>query len=175
VKENERVRVTTVVAVDPATAFSIFTRDIGAWWKPRGQQLFREGRIGTMRFEPGPNGRLLEVYDDGPEEFFEIGRILEWIPGAKLAFEWRQAGFGAREITRVDIQFEALEGGTRITLEHRGWESLPRRSPCRHGLSGSAFTAMIGARWGDQLTFLRAYASKTNRQTSSTRRASYAP
>lgn len=171
-KEKEHVCVTTVVAVDPSSAFSIFTGDIGDWWKPRGQQLFRQGRTGTLQFEPGPNGRLLEVYDDAPEEPFEVGRVLEWVPGAKLSFEWRQAGFRARDVTRVEIRFEAVEGGTRITLEHRGWESIPRRSPCRHGWSGSAFSTMISARWGDQLTFLRAYVLRTRpRPTSTARRA----
>jgi hypothetical protein len=148
-----------VVAADPVTAFSIFTGEIGAWWKPRVRHLFRKGRTGVMKFEPGSNGRLLEVYS-GQDEPFEVGRVLTWIVGERLAFEWRQAGFRTGEITRVEVRFDAVENGTRITLEHYGWGSIPPASPCRHGWTGEAFASMIGIRWGDQLTFFRAYILK---------------
>jgi uncharacterized protein YndB with AHSA1/START domain len=156
---SERVRVTTVVAVDPVTAFSIFTEEIGAWWKPKVKPLFRRNRTGTMKFELGANGRLLEVYSDAPDEPFEVGRVLAWEPGELLAFEWRQADFGPNDVTQVEVRFQAVKNGTRVTLEHQGWETLPPEHPARHGYSGEAFTNMIGLRWGDLLTVFRAHAS----------------
>jgi hypothetical protein len=56
----DSVSVTTVVAVDPLTAFSVFTEEIGTWWRPKVRGLFRRDRTGVMKFEPGPHGRLLE-------------------------------------------------------------------------------------------------------------------
>lgn len=155
----EIVTVTTVVAVDPATAFSVFTEEIAEWWKPKVGHLFRKDRTGAMKFEPGPGGRLLEVYADAPNEPFEIGRILTWAPGEHLVFEWRQDGFAPHEVTEVDVRFEAVKSGTRVTLEHRGWDALTLDHPARHGYHGEAFTSMIGLRWADLLTALRAHAA----------------
>ena len=156
---KETVRVTTVVAVDPHTAFSVFTEEIGAWWRPKIANLFHEGLVGVMKFEPGPNGKLMEVYPDAPNDPFEVGRVLEWNPGKRLVFEWRQRGFGPKDVTEVEVLFEATETGTRVTLEHRGWDKLPRNHPARHGWSGQAFVTMISLRWGDQLTSLLAHLS----------------
>ena len=51
------VTVSTIVAVDPATAFAIFTSEIAVWWKPKVPGLFRRGRNGTLKFD---SGRLLK-------------------------------------------------------------------------------------------------------------------
>jgi uncharacterized protein YndB with AHSA1/START domain len=147
---TEIVSVSTVVGVDPATAFAVFTENIAAWWKPKVKHLFQASRTGAMKFERGPGGRLLEEYADAPP--FEVGRVLTWTPGERLVFEWRQAGFAPHEVTQVDVRFEAVGGGTRVTLEHRGWDALPPDHPARHGFTGSAFTSMIGLRWADLLT-----------------------
>ena len=56
-------------------------------------------------------------------EGFEAGRITTWEPGVRFAFTYRDAG---HEIdgTTVEIRFEPVAGGTRVTLEHRGWDQL---------------------------------------------------
>jgi uncharacterized protein YndB with AHSA1/START domain len=136
--------------VDPATAFAIFTNEIAAWWRPKVEGLFQRGRNGIVKFD---NGRLLETYSQG--EPFEIGRVLAWEPAKRLVFEWRQEGFSPGERTEVEVRFEAASGGTRVTVEHRGWDALAADHAARHGLTGNAFTSMIGLRWGDALTGLR--------------------
>ncbi len=154
---NEIVRVTTVVAVDPATAFDIFTGEIGIWWKPK-VDLFREGRTGLMRFE---GDRLVEAYDSG--DAFEVGRVLEWKPGENLRFEWRQGDFVAGDITEVDVRFEPATHGTRVTIEHRGWDRIAPGHPARHGYTGEAFVSMVGLRWADLLTAYRRRAARMSR------------
>ena len=144
------VTVTTVLAVDPATAFAVFTNEIAAWWRPRVGGLFQRGRNGALKFD---NGRLLEIYSQG--EPFEIGRVLAWDPAKRLVFEWRQEGFLPGERTEVDVTFEAASGGTRVTVRHRGWDALAADHAARHGFTGNAFISMIGLRWGDVLTALR--------------------
>ncbi len=158
---SEVVRVTTVVAVDPQTAFTIFTGEIGLWWRPK-VNLFRAGRNGVMRFEAG---RLIETYEDG--EPFEVGRVLEWKPGELLRFGWRQGDFQPGETTEVQVRFEPAGGGTRVSLEHRGWDRIPARHPARHGYTGDAFAGMIGLRWADLLTAFRRRADGIERAAGS--------
>lgn len=160
---TDRISVTTVVAVDPATAFAVFTEEIETWWKPRVKHLFRQDRAGKLRFQPGPSGRLIEVHDDAPSQPFEVGRVLVWEPGQRLTFEWRQGNFGPNDVTEVDVRFEAVKNGTRVTLEHRGWDKLPADHPARHGYTGDAFASMVGLRWADLLTALRSHA-RSSRQ-----------
>lgn len=156
---DDNVVVTTRVAADPATAFAIFTNEIDVWWR-RGPR-FRPGftRKGVMRFEPGVGGRLLESYDDDGDAV-ELGRVTLWEPGARLVFDFRAQNFLPGQVTEVEIRFEPELDGTRVTLEHRGWSQIPAQHPARHGLSGPAFTAMIGGFWSDLLLSLRATAAR---------------
>jgi len=72
-------------------------------------------------------------------------------------FEWRNANFATDERTEVEVLFEAIDTGTRVTLHHRGWAALRAGHPARHGLEGPAVSRMIGMWWGDLLTAMREY------------------
>jgi len=155
------VRATTVVPADPATAFALFTSEVDLWWR-RGPR-FRHGlgRPSVMRFEGEEGGRLLEVYTDAAGGAFEVGRVLAWKPGDRLVFEWRGNNFEPGLVTEVEVRFERAERGTRVTLEHRGWDAVPLEHASRHGYGASqAFVGMIGLWWGDQLTSLRQQAGQ---------------
>ncbi len=152
--------VTTVVAVDPATAFEVFTEEVDAWWKRGPRFRWRPEREGTLRFEPGVGGRLVEVYDEAGEDVFEVGRVLVWKPADRLVFEFRAREFRAGEITEVEVRFEAVDQGTRVSVEHRGWDSLPAGHPVRHGLEGPAFRSMMGLWWADLLGAVRGHAER---------------
>jgi mannose-6-phosphate isomerase-like protein (cupin superfamily) len=117
------VSVTVEVAVDPAAAFAIFTEEIGQWWRPGPINWNDSRRAVGIRIEPGVGGRWLEVYNQATGEGFECGRILVWEPGVRLIFLYRDAG-RVIDDTEVEIRFEAIDGGTRVTLEHRGWDKL---------------------------------------------------
>jgi uncharacterized protein YndB with AHSA1/START domain len=151
---TDAVTVTTRVAVDPATAFAVFTGDIDRWWR-RGKRFRFVDGDGVLQFA---DGRLVERASSGASH--EIGRVLAWEAGggggtgagnARLAFEFRGRLFGPDEHTVVEVRFDAEAGGTRVTVEHRGWDSLPADHPAKHGYEGVAFTAMIGLFWGDLL------------------------
>ena len=148
-RPTDRVSVTTVVAADAATAFALFTTEIDAWWRrdSRHQLGPSEGRL---RFE---GGRLLQGD-------FEVGKVLAWEPGARLAFEWRNQAFAPGERTEVEIRFEPEKAGTRLTLVHRGWDSLPRGHKARHGLTGTEFESIVGCWWADLFVSLAAYAAR---------------
>ena len=140
--------------VAPSVAFDLFTRKVDDWWR-RGPK-YRMGPQGRLRFEPGEGGRLVEIYDEAAGELFEIGRILVWRPGERLVFEWRTPNFTADQVTEVDIGFIAIEGGTRLTLEHRGLGALPPDHPARHGMDDRRFLLIHARWWEDQFESLRA-------------------
>ena len=147
------VTATTVVAADPATAFEVFTSEVDAWWK-RGPQFRPSVRgPGVLQFEPRVGGRFLEVYKDGSS--CEFGRITVWEPGERLAFQCRARDFGPDEFTEVDVRFETEAGGTRVTLENRGWDRFPNAHPVRHGMGEPAFSDVMGVWWADVLVGLQ--------------------
>lgn len=158
-KPRDTVKVTSFVAVAPEVAFEVFTEETDLWWRRGPRHRFGGQRPGVLSFEPGVGGRLFEAYDDGAD-VFEVGRVLVWEPGARLVFEWRIRNFAPGECTEVEVRFEPAEGGTSVILEHRGWASLPKDHPVRHGLFGDAFTSMVGLWWGDLMVALRAHATR---------------
>jgi len=145
------VMVAVTVAAPPDRAFALFTEEVDRWWRRGPVYRFRPGG-GRMRFDPGPDGRLVEEYDDGSH--FEVGRILAWEPGRRLAFEWRNPNFAPGEVTEVEIRFTATEGGTRVVVRHTGWDRLRRGHPARHGLADMALFRMMGDWWRKQLAAL---------------------
>ena len=124
---NDRVTVTVVVRAAQAEAFRMFTEEVDAWWRrgPRYRQ-----RDGAMRLDAGGLA-------EGGEQ---IGRVIEWQPPARLLIELWTWSFRPRERTEVEVRFEAVGDGTRVTVEHRGWERRP---------SGAAqFRTEVGLWWG---------------------------
>lgn len=133
-----------VVAADPATAFRVFTEQIGTWWR-RGTHYWNDSKRGLrLEFEPGVGGRLLEVYDESGTDVFEIGRIVDWVPAHHLRYTWREAGWAVDTATDVDITFEAADGGTRVTVVHSGWERVGHGDDGYHRGYASGWVELLG-------------------------------
>ena len=145
------------VAVDPATAFAVFTEEIDTWWK-RGR-AYRTSDRSSILFEPGPEGRLVEVRSDKGSTR-EIGAVLVWEPAHRLVFEWKGVAFRGEEVTEVDVTFTRIEGGTQVALRHRGWDSLPADHPVRHGLEPADFIRLMGRFWAGLLVSAKACAER---------------
>jgi len=142
---SSKVLVALRVAATAERAFDAFTREIGAWWQPNILFGFTVGAPGRLAFEPGPGGRFTETSSDG--SVFEIGRITVWEPGRRLAFTWRQATFAAGERTEVEVRFEPLGRETRVTVEHRGWDSIADGHVARHGFPDRIFLQRHAEWW----------------------------
>jgi uncharacterized protein YndB with AHSA1/START domain len=144
--ERSRVLVALRVPCHPAEAFERFTGEIGQWWRPNGLFQFSEGRTGTLSFEPGDGGRLIETYDDGTS--FVIGTITSWQPPDRLVLTWRQANFPAGRSTELHVRFEATgPAQTRVTVEHYGWDTIPAGDPARHQLPLALFQLRLAEWW----------------------------
>jgi uncharacterized protein YndB with AHSA1/START domain len=118
------------VAAPPLRVFTAFTEDIGQWWVQNPLFQLTPRGDGTLRFEPGVGGRLVTTLANGNE--FEIGRITIWRPGEHLALTWRQATFASDQSTELDVRFELIANVTRVTVEHRGWDTIPQPHAARH-------------------------------------------
>ena len=115
-----------VVDASPAEAFALFTDEIGLWWR-RDTPYWNDRERGlSVRIEPGVGGRFLEVQDLETGEGFEVGRVTAWEPGRRLALTWTQVGWPEGVSTDVDVTFERADGGTRVRLEHSGFERVPQ-------------------------------------------------
>jgi uncharacterized protein YndB with AHSA1/START domain len=123
------------------------------WWRP--SSLFQVTMLGDgkLAFEPGVGGRLWTALDNGEE--FEIGRIAIWEPGKRLVFTWRQASFAPEQSTEVEVRFEAVGDETRISIEHRAWETIPQRHVARHGFPEHVTLQHAADWWRASLAMLR--------------------
>lgn len=140
-----RIVVSLRVKATPERAFEVFVREIGTWWQANALFRFTPRSPGTLAFEPVPGGRFTETSPDG--EIFEIGRITVWEPGARLAFNWRHAGFAPDQSTHVEVRFENAGAETRVTVEHRGWDAVPQEHVARHGFPDAIFLQRHGEWW----------------------------
>ena len=150
---TDAIEVSIEIAVDPMTAFTVFTRDIDLWWRKSKEYRFNWRKLGTMQLEPQLGGRVREVYPDGTA--FELGKILHWAPPEKLVFEWHSPNYRDDQVTFVEVNFKSIDTGTRATLVHRGWDSLPENHPARHGLRDWDFINLWGGMWKDHLQAIR--------------------
>ena len=63
-------------------------------------------------------GRFYERFRDGEE--FQVGTVTVYQPPSRVVFTWKAEDWDAP--TEVEVRFAADGAGTRVDLEHRGWE-----------------------------------------------------
>lgn len=111
--------------------FAVFTRQIGAWWPLPSHGVFGAD-AGGVAFE---GGLLVERAVDGRTCVW--GEVVDWDPPHRIVITWHP-GRDAGEASEVEVRFTASEGGgTRVELEHRGWERFGENAMLRrHGYVG---------------------------------------
>ncbi len=149
--DGSRVLVALRVPATPTRAFAAFTDEIGAWWRPSDLFPFTD-RKGTLSFDPGPDGRLVETYEDGTA--FTIGEVLVWEPPQRLALTWRHASFDADQSTELHVTFAGVGDETRVVVEHYGWDRIPADHAVRHGFPLPATQQRFAEWWQGQLARL---------------------
>lgn len=113
-------------------------------------RLLRE--CGLVEDERHPDDSRVRLYH---LRTFVVGEVLVWDPPIRLVFEFRAAKFEADEVTEVELTFQVEDQGTRVTVEHRVWESIGSGHPARHGMFGLAFRHLMGSWWGNLLLALQ--------------------
>ncbi len=150
---TSKVYVSLRVPADPLRAFEVFTQEIALWWQPGGLFQITPRGDGKLAFEPGVGGRLFTTLQGDRE--FEIGRISVWEPGKRLVFKWRQATFRPEQSTEVEVRFESVGDETRISIEHRAWDTIPQEHVARHGFPEYATLQHVAGWWRISLGSLR--------------------
>ena len=137
-----------IVKAPPERAFEMFVVGMGEWW-PSGRTVGQKPHAEIV-VERRPGGRWFERSDDGVET--DWGRVLEVSPPGRLLLAWQlDASFryDPALITEVELTFEPLAGGTRVTLEHRNLERL--------GDSAARFAEQLRGGWPRFLDFYAGY------------------
>ncbi|WP_165186218.1 SRPBCC domain-containing protein [Caulobacter soli] len=159
---SSKVLVALRIKASPLRVFEVFTADIGAWWKPNALFSFTPRSPGVLAFEgtgegAGEGGRLVERLPSG--KVFEIGPVRVWDPGQRLVFGWRQASFAPDMDTEVEVRFEPVGDETRVTVEHRGWNTVPTEHVARHHFPDAVFLQRHAEWWRALLTSLASRAA----------------
>jgi uncharacterized protein YndB with AHSA1/START domain len=118
------VSLSVTVPIERERAFRLFTEEIGSWW-PQDTHKLSDGPV-TEVFETREGGRWYELAEDGSE--CTVGTMVAWEPPARFVMAWQLTPEWKFEpdlerATQVEVTFEPDDaGGTRVTLEHRGFE-----------------------------------------------------
>ena len=120
----EAVKKSLVVNCSLERAFEVFTHDIGSWW-PLSRYSIGGDKIKEVVFEEQVGGRVFERHHDGTEG--EWGQVVAWDPPHRFVMSWFP-GHDTSEATELEIRFAPEGDGTRLELEHRGWETLGEKA-----------------------------------------------
>jgi uncharacterized protein YndB with AHSA1/START domain len=107
------------VACPPERAFTVFTRDVGSWW-PTDTHALHPGEVERVVWEEHEGGAVYEIATTG--ERADWATVLHWEPPHRLVIAWHVNA--DRLGTEVEVRFTAIDGGTRVELEHRGFENV---------------------------------------------------
>lgn len=119
----DRLRVSGVFeGWTPAELFDRFTRPdlLAEWWAPEAEVGLREGGPYVLTF---------------PEGGFRLhGEVRSFEPGRRLVFTWKWAHEPEEKAALlVEVGFEEVEGGTRLTITHGPYADTPEAARERKG------------------------------------------
>ncbi|MEI2776976.1 MAG: SRPBCC domain-containing protein [Tetrasphaera sp.] len=126
-----------VVGIPPDRAFDAFVHHLGAWWPLTTHGAF--GSDGTVALE---GEEIIETALDGRRCVW--AEVTAYEPPNRLVLQWHP-GREPEEASEVEVSFTAVAGGTRVDVEHRGWERFGESAMLRR-----AVYARPGA-WGSVL------------------------
>jgi uncharacterized protein YndB with AHSA1/START domain len=114
------VRRSVTVARNREDAFRVFTEEIGSWWPLETHSIGKDGRPAeTAAIDGREGGSFYERTGSGTEHW---GTILVWEPPARIVISWELRP--ERPPTEIEVLFTEEGEGTRVVLEHRGFERL---------------------------------------------------
>ena len=114
----EPVRRSVTVGRSVEEAFALFTEGISSWWPFATHSIGGENAVEAI-FEHREGGRVYERLADGTEH--EWADITAWEPPHRFVLGWH---VNPERETEVEVRFVPAGEGTRVELEHRGWERL---------------------------------------------------
>ena len=135
----EPVRKTVEVGCTVAKAFRLFTDEIDSWW-PLATHSVGQSDAQACFFEGREGGRIYESGGDGSIHLW--GTVTAWDPPARVVFSWHP-GRDASTAQEVELSFSECAGGTRVDLEHRGWEILGEKAESTRNAYESGWVGVL--------------------------------
>jgi uncharacterized protein YndB with AHSA1/START domain len=135
----EVVRKTVTVDCTVEEAFRVFTADALTWWPVATHSIYES--VSEIVFEPEAGGEVYEIGTNGQRGHWAT--VLEWEPPARLVLAWNILN-RAGEQTEVEVRFVPENGGTRVELEHRGWEQVETDGPEKRSNYDTGWDHVLG-------------------------------
>jgi uncharacterized protein YndB with AHSA1/START domain len=136
---TEVVRKTVTVNCAVEEAFRVFTADAMSWWPVESHSIHEA--VSEIVFEPREGGEVYEVSATG--ETGHWATVLEWEPPSRLVLAWNILNAEASP-TEVEVRFLPEGDGTRVELEHRGWDRLVENGEAKRSSYDSGWDFVLG-------------------------------
>ena len=110
------------VACAADQAFDLFVSQITTWWPlDRHAVSVADGKAAqAVTIEAKQGGAVYQTMPNGARA--DWGKVLQIEPGEQITMSWHP-GTNADTPTQVSVTFQdMMEGRTRVTLEHSGWD-----------------------------------------------------
>lgn len=135
------IRKSITVDCSPEHAFDTYTARIGSWWPLHTHSIGGPGdeRPVEAVFESGVGGRLFERMANGDEH--EWAKVLVWEPPHRFVIDWHVNPDNPP--TEVEVKFTPDGDGTRVDVEHRGWERYGDRAQEAFGDYNSGWESVL--------------------------------
>ena len=117
------IRKSIHVARPVDVAFKVFAEEMSGWWPLHDGFAYAGDKAKDIIVEGREGGRFYERATDGEE--FDIGTVVVWDPPSRMVITWSQDDWAAP--TEVEVAFAPDRDGTRVDLEHRGWDRVGAR------------------------------------------------
>ncbi|HEU5206751.1 MAG TPA: SRPBCC domain-containing protein [Gaiellaceae bacterium] len=134
------------VSVDCAVeeAFRIFAADATSWWPVSSHSLHGDS-VKEVVFEEREGGEVYELTEAGERGHWAT--VVTWEPPHRLVLAWEVSPSVIG--TEVEVRFLPEDDGTRVELEHRGWEHVAEDAPAKRDDYDSGWAFVLG-KYGDR-------------------------
>jgi uncharacterized protein YndB with AHSA1/START domain len=135
----EVIRKTVTVECTVEEAFRVFTADALSWWPVETHSI--NGSVAEIVFEPEAGGAVYEIGTNGERGHWAT--VLDWQPPSRLVLAWNILEREG-DATEVEIRFLPEGSGTRVELEHRGWEAVELEAPAKRSNYDTGWENVLG-------------------------------
>lgn len=135
----EVIRKTVTVGCSVEEAFRVFTADAASWWPVETHSI--HGSVAEIVFEPEVDGAVYEIGTNGERGHWAT--VLEWEPPTRLLLAWNILERKG-DATEVEIRFLPEGAGTRVELEHRGWDGVELEALAKHSNYDTGWDHVLG-------------------------------
>jgi uncharacterized protein YndB with AHSA1/START domain len=142
----EVIRKTVTVDCAVEEAFRMFTAEALSWWPVETHSINVE--VDEIVFEPVVGGGVYEVGRNGERGHWAT--VLQWEPPTRLVLAWNILEREG-DATEVEVRFSPEGSGTRVELEHRGWEDVEDEAPAKRSNYETGWDFVLGT-YVDRLT-----------------------